>query len=237
MAEKSSQRHSKPQRQPVRLDRDKILTAAVEVAEELGPTGMTMREVGARLEADPTAIYRHFRSKDELVAAMADRLFAEMLTIEPEGSWRERLRHDLHAGRAIYRSHPAFVDVLAHLQDETASLQRINERTLGCLVEAGLPEQEIGVVHQIIVAYVIGTGVLESAWTDPGGGDMRAASRRAYAALPPDEYPASSALAPSLFPDEETVFAYAVDLLLDAIEHRARLAADVPPARPRRRPL
>ena len=54
-----------------RLDADKILTAALAIADRHGLSGMTLRMVGAELGADPTSIYRHFASKEALVAAMA----------------------------------------------------------------------------------------------------------------------------------------------------------------------
>src|SRR4029079_7952585 len=56
----------------VRVDADRIVDAALEVANELGLAGMTMRRVGARLGVDPTACYRYFASKDDLMAAIAD---------------------------------------------------------------------------------------------------------------------------------------------------------------------
>ena len=38
-----------------------------------------MRRLGAELGVDPTAVYRHFRYKDELLVAMADRMFAHSI--------------------------------------------------------------------------------------------------------------------------------------------------------------
>ena len=56
----------------VRLDRDVILRAAQHVLDEDGLSAFTLRRIGSELGADPTAIYRHFRDKDELVIELAD---------------------------------------------------------------------------------------------------------------------------------------------------------------------
>jgi AcrR family transcriptional regulator len=39
--------------------------------------GLTTRALGHRLGVDPTALYRHFRNKDELLTAMADSIVGE----------------------------------------------------------------------------------------------------------------------------------------------------------------
>jgi hypothetical protein len=46
--------------------------------------------------------------------------------------------------------------------------------------------------------------------------------RRAYAALPPDEYPHAVAAAPHLFPDMDEVYDLGIDMFIEAIEQRVR---------------
>ena len=53
---------------------------------------LTVRSLGKELGADPTAIYRHFRDKDELVRAVLDKLIGDVVAaVDPEAGWRERL--------------------------------------------------------------------------------------------------------------------------------------------------
>src|SRR4051794_30351523 len=78
----------------VRLDRDTILTGALELAATPGVSALSFRDLGAQLSIDPTAVYRHFRSKEELMKALLDVLAMRSLadidvTIE---DWRGRLR-------------------------------------------------------------------------------------------------------------------------------------------------
>ncbi len=52
-----------------RLTPDIIVTAAIDVMGDVGFEQFSVRKLGDALDADPTAIYRHFRSKDELLRA------------------------------------------------------------------------------------------------------------------------------------------------------------------------
>jgi AcrR family transcriptional regulator len=78
----------------VRLDRDTILAGALELAETPGVAAISFRDLGAHLGVDPTAVYRHFRSKDELMRALLDRIAERSLAdIDvPVDDWRGRLR-------------------------------------------------------------------------------------------------------------------------------------------------
>jgi AcrR family transcriptional regulator len=201
-----------------RLDRDKILTAALAVADRHGLSGMTLRMVGAELGADPTAIYRHFNSKDALVAAMADRLFGEVMAQQFPADWKQRLRALLRAAHDVYRAHPALVDVLANQPEESANLLAINEVGVGCLTASGLDQQQIGLFHQVGAALVIGTGIIDAAWDATGDRD---ATRRAYAALDPAHFPAVTAAAGAMFPDADDTFELSLEILLDAITRAA----------------
>ena len=204
-----------------RLDPDRIIGAALAVANRDGLSGTTLRKVGAELGADPTAVYRHFASKDHLVAAMADRLFGGIAEIRLPSDWRSRLEVLLRAGRDIYRTHSAIVEVLAGQAEDSPALLRINELTIGCLKAAGLNDDDVGRFHQILVALVIGAGVHEAAWL-ANGSDEREATRRTYSALDPQQFPLCSALAPHLFPPGDEAFDLVLGILLDAIETPSR---------------
>ncbi|MGW4928820.1 TetR/AcrR family transcriptional regulator [Agromyces sp. NPDC004153] len=77
-----------------RLDRGTIIAAGLELAAVPGTTSISVRDLGTRLGADPTAIYRHFRSKEQLMEALLDELIGRCVaavTADPE-DWRARVR-------------------------------------------------------------------------------------------------------------------------------------------------
>jgi hypothetical protein len=126
----------------------------------------------------------------------------------------------MRAARDVYRAHPTIVDVLANQPEDSPSLVAVNELSIACLVEAGIDPKRVGLFHQMIASYVIGTGVLEASWMGFGD-DAREATRRAYSALDPRAFPQCVALAGSMFPEAEDVFDFAIQIILDAVDRAA----------------
>jgi AcrR family transcriptional regulator len=77
---KVSTRRSRPV-----LSRDVIAEVALRLTLDHSTTPLTLARLGAELGADPTALYRHYRSRDELLRDLADRVF-----IKPNASFQHR---------------------------------------------------------------------------------------------------------------------------------------------------
>jgi AcrR family transcriptional regulator len=87
------------------LDQDVIVATALDLAAAGEP--VTFRSLGTALGSDPTAVYRHFRDKDELMAAALDRLITAALDqLDHDASWREQLRHFAELTIDIFAAHP-----------------------------------------------------------------------------------------------------------------------------------
>ena len=59
------------------LTEDSIVATSIRLIEQAGSDRFTLRRLGEALGADPTAIYRHFKDKDELLRAVGDRIIAD----------------------------------------------------------------------------------------------------------------------------------------------------------------
>ena len=71
-----------PEHNPARHDRDSVARSALALLDEVGLADLSMRRIAARLEVQPSALYWHFTSKQELLADLADRITASI----PRGS-------------------------------------------------------------------------------------------------------------------------------------------------------
>jgi AcrR family transcriptional regulator len=105
-----SQADHDPNDQPVRrraqLDREVILQAALDLSAH--GTLLTFRALGSALGADPTAMYRHFRDKDELVRGAFDLMLIEVTNrVDPAASWRDQLRQSAVATLDICEKYPS----------------------------------------------------------------------------------------------------------------------------------
>jgi len=107
---------SAKKQQPVRksLSRELILEAALGIVGTDDMNELTMSRLGRALDADPSAVYRHFRNKDELLLAMADVLMEEVLTTyEPADDPLDNLRHMTWVLRRAYLRRPGLALAVA----------------------------------------------------------------------------------------------------------------------------
>ncbi|HET6505869.1 MAG TPA: TetR/AcrR family transcriptional regulator [Baekduia sp.] len=213
-----------------RLDRERILDAAEAIVHREGVGRLTMRRIGTELGSDPTAIYRHFRGKDELLVQLADRLFGTEIDVDPALPWREQMKIELRHAMYRYRSHPELARLLAVQPDDTPSLQRIAERNLQTLTERGLSDAQAAMMFQVIENHVVGTGLYYAHVEDADDPRLRdpGAMRRAYALLPADRFPNAVRAAAHLFPDLDAAYDFGSDLILDAIERLVAQGGDEP---------
>src|ERR1700760_3880478 len=133
----------------IRLDRRVILEAAERIAGTEGLRALTMRRIGAQLGADPTAVYRHFRNKEELLTCLAERMFSTQPEVDPSLSWQDQMRAHIRHAFERYRAHPGIP--LARQPDDLRPLVDITERTMELLVHgAGMSLQDAAEMDHMI---------------------------------------------------------------------------------------
>ncbi|WP_448004631.1 TetR/AcrR family transcriptional regulator [Agromyces bauzanensis] len=163
-----------------KLDRDTIIAAGLELAAEPGVMSISIRELGARLGADPTAIYRHFRSKEHLMQALLDELIVRSVravTADP-GEWRERLRQLAASTLDLFAQYPAVgVEAMVLTTHGPGELDAV-ELILDAFSRAGLADDDL-VRHYALAA----SHVLSSA-----AGIARARGERAAAPTDPSPW-------------------------------------------------
>ncbi|MEU3460392.1 TetR/AcrR family transcriptional regulator C-terminal domain-containing protein [Streptomyces sp. NPDC006733] len=101
-----------PPTRPVPLDRERIVAAAVALADGGGLEAVSLRKVAARLNAGPMRLYGYIATKQELFDLMVDAVQAEILPEEQPGDWREALRGLAHRTRQAALRHEWLADLL-----------------------------------------------------------------------------------------------------------------------------
>jgi len=144
------------------LSRDRILRAALDLADRDGFESCTMRKLGSRLGVEAMSLYRHVASKDDLLDGLVDLVFAE-IEVEAPGTtdWRAAMRDRAHSQRAAMRRHRwAIGRMEGRMQPGPASL-RVHDATLGSLREAGFPFRAAVHANSVLDAYVYGFALQE----------------------------------------------------------------------------
>ncbi|MGW2561109.1 TetR/AcrR family transcriptional regulator C-terminal domain-containing protein [Streptomyces sp. NPDC001514] len=143
------------------LTQERIVRAAIGIADAEGLAALSMRGVAARLGVAAMSPYRYVGSKEELVALMADAAFGELGYPEPppEG-WRARLELGARTQWRLYRRHPW----LAQLSPLTRPMMLPNllahgEWLLSALDGHGLDPVTMMDLQIVVYTYVQGVAV------------------------------------------------------------------------------
>src|SRR5262245_48129764 len=88
------------------LSRDRVLRAAVALADAAGVDALSMRRLAQDLGVVPMALYKHVSSKDELLDGMIDLLVAEIGPPPAGTDWKTAIRERVLAARRLWQRHP-----------------------------------------------------------------------------------------------------------------------------------
>ncbi len=201
-----------------RLTPDIIVSAAIEVIGKVGFDHFSVRKLGDALDADPTAIYRHFRSKDELLRAMGDRGLAGVVDDLPTSSWRDCIRELCIRIRAANLAHPALASLVRGAPPRHDNELLITETILARLRGAGFDAETAALAYHAVIELTIGSAAIDSTLASaPSAARARiyAEWRSDYAALDAEVFPHSVEMSGSLYPGTaDDRFVFALDRLL-----------------------
>jgi AcrR family transcriptional regulator len=154
-------RQAKQRTKKLRLSRERIINAAVALADAGGFDSLTMRNLADELDAAPMALYRHVANKEDLLDGMVDVVFGEMYPPAIKGAWKDELRERGISARAALQRHPWAVGLMeSRLHPGQASAVHHNA-TMGCLREAGFRFKEAVHAYNLLDAYTYGFALQE----------------------------------------------------------------------------
>ena len=219
-AETTSRLPSRP-----RLDPELIVATGLELA-ATGVSAISVRDLGARLGADPTAIYRHFRSKDDLMRALLDEVTLRALnSIDvPLDDWRGRLRAMASATLDLYSEYPAVGAEATILTTHGPGELGAIELMLQAFTTAGLSEADVVRHYALLASHVLSTAAgIARARAERADGEDDGPWFDEPPLADPRVYPriAEHTVALASLRDRELFF-LGVDQILDSAERAAR---------------
>lgn len=205
------------------LDRAQVAQAALDLLDEVGLEGLTMRRLAERLGIKAASLYWHVRDKNDLLDMLAEAICADIPSPDAALPWRARLEGLSHAYRHVLLSHRDAASVLVNTGAPTGPNRlRLMEGVLHTLLEAGFSRRDAAYTAYLLNDYVtlFVTEEVRFAEAAQAGGD---AGQRWLQDLPPDEYAHVLAVADHLIDGRaDDRFAFGLGVLLDGLS--ARLA-------------
>lgn len=97
------------------LNRVRIARAALELTDEVGLPGLSMRKLGAALGVEAMSLYHHVANKDDLLDAVLEQLYLdiELPTHLPDDDWETAVRLGLKAFLDVLIGHPAALELFS----------------------------------------------------------------------------------------------------------------------------
>jgi AcrR family transcriptional regulator len=218
---------ARPRRQrAVSLNPDLIVDRALELTEREGAPALTMRRLGEELGVDPTAVYRYFRDKDDLVLACMDRLienaFTELAGRIDRSDWRGVLRAVAEHSWKSCEAHPAIYSLAYARTTGGPGERKMVELLLDTLSATGLDPEQTVLYYRAFVDSMLAMCGMKSAIQslDPQLQEKdRSAWTRIYAILPREEYPAARSHAtPLAAVTEQEIYTCVTDSVISLIE-------------------
>ncbi|TDC52528.1 TetR family transcriptional regulator [Actinomadura sp. KC345] len=226
-----------PQRGPARgLTHDRIVAAAIEIADAEGLGAVTMQAVAKSLDFTTMSLYRYVSSKDDLVRLMQNAALTSTEPIELPGDWRAALRAWAGLIRDVYRAHPWVLEIpRGQLSVLMPASVRAADLGLAALSDLDLADDEKIAAILLISQHVISMVDLERSLAAEGTPAITPRGAEALReAITPDRFPH---LAPIMAaggyvvsdeqaPEAEGVdaeYEFGLDLLiagLESLEHR-----------------
>jgi AcrR family transcriptional regulator len=204
------------------LSRERVLDAAVALADAGGVGALSMRKLAQELGVVPMALYKHVANKDELLDGMVDVVVGEIDPPATGTDWKTAMRQRVLSARAALLRHPWASRIIESRTNATPAVLGYMDSMVGIFRAGGF---SLDLTHHAM--HAMGSrllGFTQELFDDSAGADPEMA-------MPPEAaaaYPHISEMVAAIIHDEESVvgsgcddqfeFEFALDLMLEGLD-------------------
>jgi AcrR family transcriptional regulator len=170
------------------LSRERILHAALELADESGIEALSMRKLAQRLGFEAMSLYNHVASKDDVLDGILDLVLGETERPAPEGDWEAAVRASAISVHAALRRHPWACSLLMAPGRMRPARLRYMDSLLARLRGAGFSAETTYHAYHVLDGHIIGFSQWESSH-DYGPVEVADIVAVLERLIPADEYP------------------------------------------------
>jgi AcrR family transcriptional regulator len=205
------------------LSRDRILRAAVSMADAEGIDALTMRKLAGQLQVEAMSLYNHVANKDDLLDGMIELVAAEIEAPGEDAGWKAAIRQRAISAHDALLRHPWSSILWASRMNVGPARMRHMDAMLRELREAGFEPGLLDVAFHTLENHVVGHALQASSFPFDAD-DLPALSARYLEAFPAEEFPDLAAHIRHHMErpaNEVSSFEFGLDSILDGLE-RAR---------------
>lgn len=138
------------------LSRERVLQAALTLADEIGIESLSMRKLGDELGVKAMSLYKHVANKGEVLDGIIDIVASEIALPSIGEDWKSAMRIRALSAHGVLMRHPWATMLIVSRPNTGPAMLRYVEATLGCLREAGFSYPLLDHAWNAIDSYVYG---------------------------------------------------------------------------------
>ncbi|MFJ3307394.1 TetR/AcrR family transcriptional regulator [Streptomyces sp. NPDC086549] len=207
------------------LTRQRVLRAAVELADTGGLETLSMRKLGETLGVEAMSLYNHVANKEDLLDGMVDLVFGEVELPMPEDDWRQAMRQRAISMRHALSRHRWAIGLMESRSTPGPATLRHHDAVLGCLRQGGFSLTLTAHAVSVLDSYIYGFALQEKALPFDTPDETAELAESIMSGFGDGEYPYLTEIATAhvmrpgySYGDE---FAYGLDLILNGLQQAA----------------
>jgi AcrR family transcriptional regulator len=215
----------------ISLSRERVLRAAVKVADERGIEALTMRRLAEDLGAEAMSLYYHVANKEDILDGVVDVIATEInnvvgqIDVPAKGAdWKKAVRQRILSAREVFLRHPWAPRVFETRTNTSPAVLQYHDALIGLMRDGGF---SYDLIHHAL--HALGSRALgfTQELFDPGdgaGGEEAAAAMENMASQLPNlvgmlmEVAHDDPDSTLGWCDDQTEFEFGLDLILDGLD-------------------
>lgn len=208
----------------VRLSRERVLRAALAVADAGGLGALTIRSLATELGTKPMSVYYHVAGKDDILDGLVDLVFDEIELPVAGRAWRTEMRRRADSARAVLGRHRWAIGLLESRTTPGPATLRHHDAVLATLRAAGFSRELTAHAYALVDSYVYGFALQEASLPFEGPESVGEVAGPIMELMAAGEYPHMVEMATSYYLqpgyDFGAEFAFGLELVFDGLEQR-----------------
>ena len=218
---------AEPQSSPqprIPLTRDRVLRAAIQIADEEGLDALTMRRLGQELGVQAMSLYNHVANKDDLYQGIVDLAMSEIEVPSAQADWKAALRQSAISAYQAFVRHPWACNL--HMVTPSINDERMQwmEGVLRTLREAGFSPNMTHHAYHALDSHITGFTLWMVNMPFDSREELLDMAQEFIPRIPADRFPYVIEHANEHLqdpdPNEPSEFEFGLDLILEGLERR-----------------
>jgi AcrR family transcriptional regulator len=208
------------------LSRQRVLRAAVALADRGGVGSLSMRKLAQELGVEAMSLYHHVANKDDILDGIVDVVFSEIDLPSGDADWRAAMRQRAVSARQALRRHPWATALMESRSTPGPANLRHHDAVLGILRNAGFSVELAAHAYSLLDAYIYGFALQETSLPFSTPEETAEVAQAIMGQFPAEELPHLTEIAVEhvLRPgyDYGDEYAFGLDLILDGLDRARR---------------